>query len=141
MRDVVAPVEKVRVGFVGMRSMPAVDIDHAIAAIDFDDGRDESDDVRADVLDVGRVIDGETVGELHQRRGRAGLRGVDGAGDVVDGRGLSDERRGFGIVHVEGARIGELREARIVLLLVLRAAIHPRWRPRSSRGPLRCGQW
>ena len=41
-----------------MSFVPLVDIDHAVAAVDFDHGRDEHDHVRANELDVGRIIDG-----------------------------------------------------------------------------------
>ena len=51
--NVVAPVEQVRPLLVRVGLVPAIDVDHAVAAIDFDHGRDEHDHVRADVLDVG----------------------------------------------------------------------------------------
>ena len=94
--------------------MPAVDVHLTIAAIDFNDGRDEDDHVRADVLDVGGVVDGEAVGELHERGGRAGFRRVDGAGDVVDGHRGVDEGFGFGVIEVDLAGVAELGETRLV---------------------------
>jgi len=97
-----------------MRLLPVVDVHHAIASVDFDDRRDERDDVIADVLDVRRVVDRHAVRELHQRRRRAGLRTMNGAGDVVDGRGLRHERGRGLVVHVERARVAQLREVRLV---------------------------
>jgi len=101
-----------------MRAMPAIEVDHAVAAVHLDDRRDQRDHVGADVLDVGRVVDGEAVGELHQRGGRAGLDRVDGAGDVVDGDRGVDERGGLRVVHPDAAGIGEPGQARVVLLPV-----------------------
>src|SRR3546814_5030685 len=43
-----------------------------------------------------------------QRRRRAGFGRMQGAGDVVDGRRLGDQRVGSRIVHVDPARIGQL---------------------------------
>jgi hypothetical protein len=71
VRDVVTPVKKVRIVLIEMCSVPAVHIDHPVAAIDFDNRRDQSDDVRADVLNVGRVVDCKAIGQLHKRGGRA----------------------------------------------------------------------
>ena len=87
VRDVVAPVDHVRRHVVRVLLLPLVDVDDAIAAVDLDDRRDQRDDVIANVLDVGRVVDRETIRELHERRRRAGFGRVDRAGDVVDGRG------------------------------------------------------
>ena len=114
MGDVMAPVEKVRPFLVGVRLVPLVDVDHAVAAIDFDDGGDEDDHVGADVLDVRRVVDGQAIGELHQGGGRAGFRRVNGAGDVVDGPGLVDELAGGGVVEVDGAGVRQLGQAGVV---------------------------
>ena len=61
--------------------------DMSVSYLDFNDWRDERDDVRADEFDVGRVVDGQPIGELHQRSGGACLRRVDGSSDVVDRRG------------------------------------------------------
>ena len=68
--------------------------------------------------DVGAFVDGEAIGQLHQRGGRAGFGGVDGAGDVVDGDGFGDEFVGFGVVEMDRARVGKFREALAVLLEV-----------------------
>ena len=72
--------------------------------------------MRADLADIGRVVDGEAVGQLHERGGGAGLSGVDGAGDVVDGDGLVNELGGSGVVQMQGARVAELGETGVVLL-------------------------
>ncbi len=81
--------------------MPVVEVDHAVAAVDLDDRRDQRDHVRADLADVRRVVDREAIGELHQRGRRAGLGRVDRAGDVVDRRRLRDQRLGFRVVHAD----------------------------------------
>ena len=73
VRDIVSPIKKVRPNFVGIGFVPFVDIDHAVAAVHFDHGSDEHDHVRADVLDIRRIIDGQTIGEFHQGRGRSSL--------------------------------------------------------------------
>ena len=70
----------------GLREVPLVDVDHLVAAVDLDDRRDQRDQVVADRLDVFVVVDGQAVGELHQRGRRAGFGRVDRAGDVVDRR-------------------------------------------------------
>ena len=119
MRDVMAPVEQMRPILAGVRLVPAVDVDHAVAAIDFNDRSDEHDHVLADVLDVWGVIDGEAVGQLHECCGRAGFRRVDGAGDVVDRKRLIDQRFGLGIVQTDLARVGELGKARVVFLVLI----------------------
>ena len=110
-----APVKKARADLAGMGFVPLVDVDHAVAAIDFDDGSDEHDHVGADVFDVGSIVDGQAIGELHQSRGGAGLGGVNGAGDVVDGPGLVDEQAGLGVVEADFARVGKLGQARVIL--------------------------
>ena len=68
--------------------MPFVDVDHAVAAIDFDDRSDQRNHAVANLADVRAFVDGQSVGEFHQRGGRAGFRRVNGAGDVVNGNGL-----------------------------------------------------
>ena len=68
-------------------------------------------------LMYGAVVDGEAIRQLHQRRRRAGFRRVDRAGDVVDRRRVSCAiRRRLVVVHVDRARVGELRERRLVLV-------------------------
>ena len=56
--------------------MPVVDIDHAVAAIDFDDRRDQRDHVVANRSHVRAVVDGEPISEFHQRGWRSGFRRV-----------------------------------------------------------------
>ena len=84
--DVVARVDRARGRVVRVLLAPLVDVDDAVAAVGFDDRRDERDDVLADVADVRAVVDGQAVGQLHQRRRRAGFGRVNRAGDVVDRR-------------------------------------------------------
>jgi hypothetical protein len=113
-----------------MREVPAVDVDHAVATVHLDDRRDERDHVLADIADVGALVDGETVGELHQRRRRSGLGRVDGAGDVVDRHRRGEERLGLGVVaairvfgRLQRARVGELGQPGLVRLPVLQVLL------------------
>jgi hypothetical protein len=96
--------------------VPAVDVDHAVAAVDLDHRCDERDQVGADLLHVRALVDRQAIGELHQGRGRAGLGRVDGTGDVVDRHRGRHDRGGAGVVEADRARIGELAEAGAVLL-------------------------
>jgi hypothetical protein len=45
--------------------VPLVEIDHAIAAIDFDNRRNQGDHVVANGFDVGTLVDGQPVGQFH----------------------------------------------------------------------------
>jgi hypothetical protein len=65
VRDVVAPVQQRRRRFAGIRTVPVVDIDHAVAAVGFDDRRDQGNDFRTDLANVRRLVDGQTVAQLH----------------------------------------------------------------------------
>ena len=112
--DVVTPVHQRRRNLARIGAVPVVQIHHAIAAVGFDHRRDQGNDLRADFLDVRRIVDGEAVRQFHQRGRRAGFGRVDAAGNVVDRCRLSDERLGLRIIHAERARIGELGQTRIV---------------------------
>ena len=101
---------------VRVREMPAVDVDLAIAAVDFDDRRDQRDDPAADLLDVRALVDRQAIDELHQRSRRSGFRRVNRTGDVVDRHRLIDELVGLGVVRADRARIGELGQPRAVLV-------------------------
>ena len=114
VRHVVAPVREARRDFVGMLDVPVVEIDRAIAAVHFDDRRDQRDDVVADVLDVRALVDGEAIGQLHERGGCTRLGGMDRTRYVIDGRGGGGDPVSFRVVEVDGARIGEFRELRLV---------------------------
>ena len=116
VRDVLAPVDEPRIVLARVGEVPLVDVDHLVAAVDLDHRRDQRDQVVADRLDVLVIVDDQAVGELHQRGRRAGFRRVDRAGDVVDRRRRGDQRFRLRIVHVDGARIAELREPRAVLV-------------------------
>jgi hypothetical protein len=104
---------------------PLVRIDHAVAAVGLDHGGDERDDVLADVADVGAVVHGKTVRQLHQRRRRPRFRRVDRAGDVIDRRGALRDRVRDTIVHPDGAGIGELRQVRLVLIQLRHQRLGP----------------
>ena len=116
VRDVLAPIDEPGEKFLGMREVPFVDIDHAVAAVDFDDRSNQRDGAIANFLDVWAFIHGEPVGQLHQRGGRARFRRVNRARDVVDGHGLRDELVRFRVVEFDGTRIGQLGEASAILV-------------------------
>ena len=96
--------------------LPLVHVHHVVAAVRLGDRRDERDDVLADVADVRAVVNGQAVGQFHQRRRRTGLAGVDGPVDVVDRRDALGDRVGHRVVHLDRARIGQFREIRLVLI-------------------------
>ena len=112
--DVMAPIHQRRILLTGMRAMPVVEIDHAVAAIDFDDRRDQCNHARTDVLDVRRIVHREPVSKFHQCGRCAGFDRVDRAGDVVDRCRLRDQLIGGGVVHADTAWVGELGQACIV---------------------------
>ena len=87
----------------------------AVASVDFDDRRDQRNEVVADVLDVRALVDGEAIGELHQRSRRARFGRVDRSGDVVDGRRVCDTSRAASASFMLiDPRIGQLGEIRLV---------------------------
>jgi hypothetical protein len=90
--------------------MPFVDVHHAVAAVYFHHRRNQRDRAVANFADVRAFVHGEAVSQLHQRGGRTGFRGMDRSGDVVDRHGLRDELFGFRIIHLDRARVGQLRE-------------------------------
>ena len=96
--------------------MPVINIDHAVAAIDFDDRSDERHHAIADRFDIRTVVNGQPIREFHQCCRRAGFRRMNRAGDVIDRESLIDEAVGFSIVHVDGARIGKLGKPRTILI-------------------------
>ncbi len=116
VRHVATPVGEARPGRIGVGEMPAVEVHHAVAAVDLDHRGDERDQIVADLADVGTLVDRQAVGELHERGGRARLGGVDGAGDVVDRDARGDERLRARVVELQGPRVGELGETRPVLV-------------------------
>lgn len=119
VRHVVAPVDEIGPRLLGVRQVPAEDVHLPVAPVHLDDRCDERDEVVADVADVRALVHREAVGELHECSRRARLRRVDGARDVIDRRRLGRDPLGLGVIHVDRARVGELRELCPVLL-------HPR---------------
>ena len=95
---------------------PVVKVHDAVAPVGFDHRRDQRDDVLANVADVGALVHREAIGQFHQRGRRAGFGRVNRAGDVVHGRRALRDRIRHRIVHLHRARIGELRQVRLVLL-------------------------
>ena len=116
VRHVVSPINEVGPLLAGVGEVPAVDVDHAVAAVHLHHRGNQRDDVIADGLDVGAVVHRQPVGQFHERRGRAGFGGVDGAGDVVDGRGSGHQAIGLGIVEMDGAGVAKLRQAGAILV-------------------------
>ena len=116
VHDVLAPVDGRRPDVLRVREVPVVDIDLPIAAVGFEHGRDHRDDVRADGLDIGALVDGQAIGQLHERRRRPGLGRVQRPGDVVDRHRQAHEPIGLGVVHLDGPRVRQLRQARAVLV-------------------------
>ena len=88
-----------------------------LAAVDFDDRRDERDDVVADRLDERRLLDGEAVRQLHQHLGAAGLARVHAARHPVDRLGGLDQLLRLRLRRL--ARIGQRREHALVLVELL----------------------
>ncbi len=84
VRDIVAPIHERRPIFIGMRKVPIVDINHAVAAVDLDHGCDEGDHAFADRLHIRAFIDGEAISKLHQGGRRPRLDRVNRSGDVVN---------------------------------------------------------
>ena len=115
---VLAPVHQ-RQPRVALRALlvEVVGVDLLLAAVDFDDRRDQRDDVVADVLDERRLLDDEAVGQLDQHLGAAGLRRVHAADRVVDRLGRVQQllRARFGRL----ARIGQLAEHVAILVELL----------------------
>ncbi len=114
--DVFAPVGDRRPGVFRIREVPLVDVDLAIAAVRFQHGRDHRDDVRANGLDVRALVHHEPVGQFHQGRRRAGLGRVQRPRDVVHRHRRAHQPVGLGIVELDRAGVGQLREARAVLV-------------------------
>src|ERR1019366_301307 len=114
--DGVSPIDQGRELFAGVLAVPAIDVPGAVAAVHFDHGSNQRDHVIADGLDIGALVHGQALGELHEGGGCAGFRGMDGAGDVIDGRGGGDQLIGLGVVKLDGARVGEFGEAGAVFV-------------------------
>ena len=123
MRDVVAPVHQPRPVLAWIGLVPLVDVHHAVAAVDFNHRRDQHDHVRTDVLDIRRVINRQSVCQLHQRRRRARLRRVNRSRNVVHRIRRVDQRLRLRVVHPQRARIGKLRQPLVVFLLRLQQAL------------------
>ena len=65
---------------------------------------------------MGAFIDGEAIGQFHQRGRRPCFRSMQSAGDVVDRHRRGNQLRGLLVIHLDFARIGELRETRAIFL-------------------------
>jgi hypothetical protein len=73
VRDVFSPINKVRRGLAGIRFAVVVDVDLAIAPVDFARGSDQHHHVLANILNQRRVFDGEAIRQFHQHLGRSGF--------------------------------------------------------------------
>ena len=116
VRNVVAPVDDIRHRLPGMRDAPAFHVHDAITSVHLDNGRDQRDQMIANIPDVRALVDREAIGQLHQSRGGASFGGVNGASDVVHGCDFVGDLCRGRIVHVEQARVGQFRQFRFVLV-------------------------
>ena len=94
--------------------VPPIDVDHPIAAVHFDDRRHERDQLVADLLDVRTLVNREAIDQLHQRGRRAGLRRMNRARDVVNRRRSRHDPVRLRVVHIDRARVRQLRQVRAV---------------------------
>jgi hypothetical protein len=67
-----------------MLLLPFVDVDDAVASVDFDDRRDQRDDVSRNELDVRRVVDRRYDRRAPSAPSARPLRSSESSGDVVD---------------------------------------------------------
>ena len=113
--DVLAPVHQ-RQPRISLRALlvEVVGVDLLLAAVDFDDRRDERDDVVADLLDERRFAHRQAVWQLDQHFRTAVLGRVHAARDPVDRLGRSNQllRLLFGRL----SRIGQRRDHALVLV-------------------------
>ena len=116
VRDIFAPIDKPGKKLFPVREVPFVEVDHAVAAVHFDDRSNQRDGAVANFPDVRTFIDGQAVGQLHERRGSSRFRRMDCPGYVINGDGLGHELVGFRVIELDGAGIGELGEAGAVFL-------------------------
>src|SRR5208282_6149554 len=65
MAYVFAPIDEGWIKILRMPEVPFVEVDHAIAAIDFNNGGNQGDDAFTDFADVRALINGEAVSQLH----------------------------------------------------------------------------
>ena len=100
--------------YAGIGFFPIVQIDFTVAAVDFEHGSDEHDDVFADLVDHGRIFHGEAIGELHEHFRRTCFGGMNRAREPVEGFAGFLEVRGF--VRREFARVGEFRGDVLVMV-------------------------
>ena len=99
--------------------MPPVRIDHPVPPVNLNDRRDQNNHVRADVLDVRSVVDGQTIGQFHQRGGRAGFARMNCARDVVNGIRLVYQWLCLAVIKSDGAWISQLRKPFAIFLHTL----------------------
>ena len=114
VRDVVSPIDEARRRLSRMRHLPVEDVHHTVATIHLNNRRNERDYVFANVLDVGALVDGQSVRQLHERRRCPCLGAVNGARDVVDRGCCLGDLVGQRIVHPNAARIGQLGQLRFI---------------------------
>ena len=91
-----------------------VRVDLLLAAVDFDDGRDEGDDVVADLLDEGRLLHHQPIGQLLQHFRAASFRRMNAARQPIHRLRGADQALGFGIARAPW--IGERRDIALVLV-------------------------
>src|SRR5207237_767931 len=106
VRDVLAPVDRGNRAATELELLLFLDeVDDAIAPVYFRCRRDERDDAVADVIDVWRLLNGETVHQLHQHLRTSGLGRMNTSSEPIDRLRLVNEPRALGVAHT--ARICE----------------------------------
>ena len=115
---VLAPVHQGKLAFThAALFVVEIVVDHLLAPVCFDNRRDDRDDVVADLLDEGRLLDHEAVRELHQHFGAAALGRVHATREPVERLGRFDECLGLRLGGL--ARVGERGEVALVLVEIL----------------------
>ncbi len=104
VRHVMAPVGQTRPHFAVGRPV-LVHVHDAVAAVRLGGGGEDEDHVFADGPDHGRILDGQTVGQLHHHFGAARLGRMQPGGDVINGLGARDDRPRLFVG--KGTRVGQ----------------------------------
>jgi hypothetical protein len=110
--DVLAPIDHRGRGKSFLLGDEVVDL--LLAAVDFARRGKHEDDVVADRLDEGRLLDRETIGELHQHLGAARFRRVDASRGEVDRLPRGNQLLRLRVGQL--ARVGQLRRDLLVFV-------------------------
>ena len=99
---VLAPIHQWRRGLRRILFPPPIEVDHHVAAIHFDHGRDHDDGILADVLDAWRLLHGQTIRQFHQHFRRASLGRMNRTIQPIERNALGDELLGIGVGQLAG---------------------------------------